>query len=146
MPGSGGGDGWTQLSGAGSLFEKVGGMFKNKSADGAQLNLPAQDFAGSGELLKLIDQTIELLEKAKAGNRLEPQELSRLVELKDKLFAQLSTTDSVSVGKLQAFLRGSLTNIVEALSKNVSQARLQPLLQKGLIEAGEAKSKLMQLS
>ncbi|MBK9204194.1 MAG: VWA domain-containing protein [Candidatus Obscuribacter sp.] len=146
MPGSGGGDGWTQLSGAGSLFEKVGGMFKNKSADGAQLNLPAQDFAGSGELLKLIDQTIELLEKAKAGNRLEPQELSRLVELKDKLFAQLSTTDSVSVGKLQAFLRGSLTNIIEALSKNVSEARLQPLLQKGLIEAGEAKSKLMQLS
>jgi hypothetical protein len=68
------------------------------------------------------------------------------VELKDKLFAQLSTTDSVSVGKLQAFLRGSLTNIIEALSKNVSQARLQPLLQKGLIEAGEAKSKLMQLS
>lgn len=146
MPGSGGGDGWTQLSGAGSLFERVSGMFKNKSADGAQLNLPAQDFDGSGELLKLLDQTIELLEKAMAGNRLEPQELSRLVELKDKLFAQLSTTNSISVGKLQAFLRGSLTNIIEALSKNVSQARLQPLLQKGLTEAGEAKSKLGQLS
>lgn len=63
-------------------------MFKNKSADGAQLNLPAQDFAGSGELLKLINQTIEML-KAKAGNRLEPQELSRLVELKDKLFCSI---------------------------------------------------------
>lgn len=146
MSGGGGGEGWTPLSGAGGLFDKVGGIFKKKAENAPSLHLPAESFEESAELIELLDQVIALLEKAKTGNRLEVDELSRLEGLKDKLFALLSATSSVSVGKLQAFLRGTCANALEALNKNVSQARLQPLLQKALLQAREAKSNLEQLS
>lgn len=128
------GGAWGGLGNIGSAFS---GMFQKKENNEA--------YDKYSDMPKILELVIKLESKL-AQLKDKPSDLSRVAEV-EALLQEISALLMASgldfeLGRLQAFLKGPLPELLRAYKQSIPEARMKPLLSKTLGKLEEAKKEL----